>query len=226
MKILLNSLLFCLFLLVGFSSCEKEDPCQNVTCINGGTCVNGACNCPSGYSGSDCSIPPDPCAGITCLNGGNCINGTCNCPTGFGGSDCSVVLTPTSMIVNKIEVSNYPTLKPSGSGWDLTSGADLYLVFAKGTSTSYSGNPHRASSTVQDVTGQSLEWTLSPTYTVNSVSENWSMMAWDADSPDPDDYMAGFFFKPLDQVTASGYPSTFTVTGADLTARFHVTWTF
>lgn len=35
---------------------EKEtDPCDNVTCLNGGYCANGDCVCPQGYGGSDCS---------------------------------------------------------------------------------------------------------------------------------------------------------------------------
>jgi hypothetical protein len=42
-----------LFLLVA-QSC-KEDECEDVTCRNGGTCVNGDCDCPPGFSGPDCS---------------------------------------------------------------------------------------------------------------------------------------------------------------------------
>jgi hypothetical protein len=40
------------------TSCKKDepkDPCSGITCLNGGTCANGACNCPPGYAGSDCS---------------------------------------------------------------------------------------------------------------------------------------------------------------------------
>jgi hypothetical protein len=36
-----------------FTSCEK-DPCEDVTCLNGGTCIDGECDCPEGYTGSDC----------------------------------------------------------------------------------------------------------------------------------------------------------------------------
>jgi PKD repeat protein len=31
------------------------DPCANVTCLNGGNCVNGQCVCAQGYTGIDCS---------------------------------------------------------------------------------------------------------------------------------------------------------------------------
>lgn len=39
-----------------YSSCTKsiEDECDNVTCKNGGTCVNGTCKCPADYTGTYC----------------------------------------------------------------------------------------------------------------------------------------------------------------------------
>ena len=35
------------------SSCTT-DKCKGVVCQNGGTCVNGNCNCATGYEGSNC----------------------------------------------------------------------------------------------------------------------------------------------------------------------------
>lgn len=32
----------------------STDPCANVICKNGGTCNGGVCNCPRGFTGSDC----------------------------------------------------------------------------------------------------------------------------------------------------------------------------
>ena len=37
-----------------FNACES-DPCKDVTCLNGGVCVSGTCDCASGYEGTDCS---------------------------------------------------------------------------------------------------------------------------------------------------------------------------
>ena len=39
------------------SAC-KEDPCENVTCLNGGTCLDGlgTCACQPGYEGDSCEI--------------------------------------------------------------------------------------------------------------------------------------------------------------------------
>lgn len=53
----------CFFLLLLLlASCEKntppespKDPCENVTCLNGGACVDGSCNCPTAWTGPDCS---------------------------------------------------------------------------------------------------------------------------------------------------------------------------
>lgn len=38
-----------------YTGCTKpEDACENVSCNNGGTCINGTCNCPSEYTGAYC----------------------------------------------------------------------------------------------------------------------------------------------------------------------------
>lgn len=39
---------------IGMVSCET-DPCNDVTCNNGGLCVDGDCVCATGYEGTDCS---------------------------------------------------------------------------------------------------------------------------------------------------------------------------
>jgi len=40
------------------SSCEKKDECESVMCFNGGTCVEGSCDCTTadGYEGEFCQI--------------------------------------------------------------------------------------------------------------------------------------------------------------------------
>lgn len=47
------------------NSCKKDDPkpsdpCQNITCLNGGYCANGQCVCPKGYTGANCSQQVTP----------------------------------------------------------------------------------------------------------------------------------------------------------------------
>jgi hypothetical protein len=43
------------FTVAFFNSCSKPDPCENISCLNGGYCANGECVCPQGYRGPDCS---------------------------------------------------------------------------------------------------------------------------------------------------------------------------
>lgn len=50
---------YILTILLSISSCRK-DPCESKVCKNGGTCDNGTCNCPSGYTGSDCGTEKTP----------------------------------------------------------------------------------------------------------------------------------------------------------------------
>ena len=89
MKHYLQILLFVTFISVTFSNCKKDkvkgctdpsatnynpnaeendgscvypapDPCAGITCLNGGTCSNGVCQCPQGYTGTYCENQVTP----------------------------------------------------------------------------------------------------------------------------------------------------------------------
>ncbi len=47
------SVLALFFTMALFQSCE-DDPCEGVTCLNDGICLDGTCDCSTGYSGADC----------------------------------------------------------------------------------------------------------------------------------------------------------------------------
>lgn len=55
-------------IVITFLSCSKKDddsnknsdPCAGIVCLNGGTCVNGECDCPDGYSGPACGDQVTP----------------------------------------------------------------------------------------------------------------------------------------------------------------------
>lgn len=53
---------FGIFALSTLQSCSKDDPCESITCQNGGTCVNGECDCPEGYTGPSCASEMAPSA--------------------------------------------------------------------------------------------------------------------------------------------------------------------
>lgn len=57
MKRLLSILLISFFLI----TCSKDkDPCEGIVCVNGGTCINGVCDCPEGYTGVACGDQDAP----------------------------------------------------------------------------------------------------------------------------------------------------------------------
>lgn len=83
------SIIVLLFCIVIYSACTKtpSDTCENLSCLNGGTCTNGKCVCPTGFIGTNCELN-DPCLNVTCQHGGTCSGGTCSCPTGYEGAYC------------------------------------------------------------------------------------------------------------------------------------------
>ena len=83
-----------------FSSCKDE--CKDVTCNNGGVCVEGACDCAVGYEGTDCSTETR-----AKFVGTYTVTGTATCPvTGSGPiSSTSLVITNSSTANTKIAIN-------------------------------------------------------------------------------------------------------------------------
>lgn len=55
---LFSSLTFIAFLLV--TACSPGDSCENTICMNGGTCVDGVCDCPEQFTGPNCQDQVTP----------------------------------------------------------------------------------------------------------------------------------------------------------------------
>ncbi|PIO59814.1 EGF-like domain protein, partial [Teladorsagia circumcincta] len=77
------------------------NPCDNVTCLHGGTCyvydAQAFCQCTADYTGTRCETFLRSCAVIKC-NGGTCVNDTnlqghCICPPDRTGEFCETEKT-------------------------------------------------------------------------------------------------------------------------------------
>ncbi|EFO27466.1 hypothetical protein LOAG_01014 [Loa loa] len=81
--------------------CTRHQPCRNnATCRNTGH-GQYTCECPDGYTGTNCETPVQNCSLQPCLNGATCAdipgnNYTCICPKGFTGRYCQVVASSCS----------------------------------------------------------------------------------------------------------------------------------
>lgn len=117
----------------------NPDPCADVNCQNGGTCVDGQCNCLEGFIGPFCETR-DPCADINCLNGGVCIDGICDCPPRYTGVNCQEENTASSIILKKVILRNWPSTD-FGANWDEpacgAAAADLYITLSNNQGFSY-----------------------------------------------------------------------------------------
>ncbi|KAB1065196.1 calcium-binding EGF-like domain-containing protein [Salibacter halophilus] len=116
-------------------SCHQSDPdpCDSRYCLNGGSCIEGECDCPTGYYGVNCqnemACDPD----TPCENGGACYNGSCNCPPEYEGPLCSTEKTPQYVGVSRIEIVKFPPFKPNGDSWDMNgNGPDIFPALFKG----------------------------------------------------------------------------------------------
>jgi len=136
-----------------------------------------------------------------CLNGGSCANGECLCPDGFEGADCSQQTTPLKINVTKIEVLNFPSTDENGGGWDFVSGADIYPLLQHGSVELY-----KADTYYEDATSGALySWDLSGV-SISSPLDRHSILLYDYDGLDADDFMGGVEFSPYTKT--NGFPSS------------------
>ncbi len=123
MKKLLNlagASMLALGLILTIGGCSK-DKCKDITCLNGGSCIDGACNCVNGYTGDRCQT--SKCEGVTCMNGGSCINGACNCVNGYTGDRCQTAPAPpvASFTIDKTSCTAPCTFNVTSTATNATS---------------------------------------------------------------------------------------------------------
>ena len=59
MKLIMIYLAIIILSMFGLMSCQ-QDPCEGSSCINGGVCVDGTCDCPDNYTGTGCQLQVTP----------------------------------------------------------------------------------------------------------------------------------------------------------------------
>jgi hypothetical protein len=126
-SIKLLSVVVLFFTVALFQSCE-DDPCEGVTCLNDGICLDGTCDCSTGYSGADC--------GTHCSSD---IVGTWDITSGNGGF-CDIEFyefakgsTDLEILVTMTATGGTTTLSGTGTlSFDCTS--MTYSVSNSGTS--------------------------------------------------------------------------------------------
>jgi hypothetical protein len=215
MKQILLLLSICFLTITGC----KRDECESTNCLNGGICVDGTCECPAGYNGTNCEIF-DQCFNVTCLNGGNCVNGSCNCPEGFSGSDCSQQVAPQKIRVSKIEVLRFPATD-NGAGWDLSSGPEIYPEIVKGTTLLWSSPNYYENADPSST----YSFNISPALDLNEPKDRYIIRLYDYDSTGSDDYMGGIQFTPYESFNK--FPSTLDIdANGNVAFRIHLTYIF
>lgn len=211
-------LLLATVLSVGFSGCT--DPCDDAVCLNGATCIDGDCHCVNGFTGTNCEIPPvtDPCEGITCENGGSCVNGDCVCAEGYTGADCSNEVTPSSMRITRIVVTNF-----TNSGWDTfpASSPDIYVTV--GTGSNCSTNLYDfGNSFYQDAyPGPDYTFTPNSPIVISNPTSPIAICLYDEDISG-DDYMAGVYLNPYED--GANFPATRDISGSGFSCTVHLTY--
>lgn len=80
------------FSMIAYTSCSKKDKCSDIICNNGGTCVDGVCQCPLGFEGTNCDA-----ASADKFSGS--FSAADNCPVGTRSGD-SLNYTITIFKVN------------------------------------------------------------------------------------------------------------------------------
>lgn len=144
----------------------------------------------------------DPCEGVTCQNGGICVDGSCECPDGYTGFNCETEQVPKTMFIEALEVLRFPAFESNGDTWDvINSEPDLTFEIAKHDDASF----YTHSKHFPDVDGNSRYiFTDLSIQLDNPSSQQYDLILFDYDSPDPNDFMGGVIFIPF--TPGSGFP--------------------
>lgn len=138
----LKSILLAGFLTVGtfatsvFTSCNP-DACKDVVCNNGGTCTDGSCSCPAGYTGTNCDNKANA-AFVGTWSAKEKVNGSTT-----WGSPYAVVVIADGTDPKAFYLAQYGNYSCTPTNYQVTATSNdgkAYSISSNACSTSFTGN--------------------------------------------------------------------------------------
>jgi len=149
------------------------------------------------------------CKNTICENGGLCQEGECWCREEFGGETCTELLTPHTLMINKIESSGYRLTDSAGNTWDEFEGPDLQIVLF------HNGDTILKTEAVNDCSPfETYEFSAGFPYQYTYPLEELRIGIFDKDENDLD-WISGYFFIPNDVYRSSEYPDELVLNNTD-----------
>ncbi len=180
---------------------------------------------------SDSSDNSNSCTPIPCYNGGTSnADCGCDCPYGYEGINCSIQKVPTSILITKIRVLQFPNKTLSNSSWDLAGNApDITIKLQKGI------KPfellYESPSFFPDaVSNSATAYNFIPSIPIDitDINSPYIISILDYDQSDAivseDDYMGGIIFDIYKQ--GNNFPATITVKNTDSQLEFELSLSY
>jgi len=146
-----------------------------------------------------------------------------DCKDGFLGDNCDMQQTPASITINSADLNDWPETKDDGSGWDDTSGPDVYFRLLQ------NGTEIYASDIKTDITvGSVISFTDGMPFNVLNVDDQFTIEFYDDDSAlgiGFQDLMGSFSINLYS--SDNGFPEEIILSGgADFDFKLHVDYNF
>ena len=137
-------------------------------------------------------------------------------------ASCGKKETPKKITYNNcrimsIKVLEVPANDPSGGGWDISNGPDVFVEVAVGGSTILNTTSNR----FDNNTSYPIKWNLANPIQINNLNIQYDFYVYDYDSPDPDDLMGamGYIFS-----NSSDYPANLVLTYQGTKLELELQW--